>query len=57
LNRSAKARVDLAEVFRLADSHDLARHELETARSLYELKGNLVQVGRLQALLGVATAV
>ncbi len=57
LNRTAKAHVDLAEVRRLAGEDELERTELESALLLYESKANTVEASRVQALLGVATAV
>ena len=56
LNRTAKALGDLAEVLRLSGQEDLARHELASALSLYERKGNVVEATRVQARLSVTTA-
>ena len=56
LNRTARACVALAEVFRLSEQEELAFPELESALALYERKGNVVDAGRVQRLLGVTTA-
>jgi DNA-binding SARP family transcriptional activator len=56
LNRSAKTRVDLAEVLQLCGQDERARQELESALSLYERKANAIETARLEAVLG-ATAV
>ena len=51
LNRHAKARLDLAEVLRLADRRDPAREVIERALRLYEEKGNAVGMARASELL------
>jgi DNA-binding SARP family transcriptional activator len=56
LNRTAKARLDLAEVLQLSGERERATQELESALSLYERKGNVVEAARVQALLGMVTA-
>jgi tetratricopeptide (TPR) repeat protein len=55
LNRSAKARVDLAEVLQLSGQEKGARQELESALALYERKANAVEATRVQTLLGATT--
>ena len=47
----AEARMDLAEVLRLAGRDDDAAHAVEEAISLYELKGNVLAAERARSLL------
>ncbi len=55
LNRTAKAKLDLAEVLVLTDRPERARRERESSLALYEHKGNVIEAERVRALLGVVT--
>ncbi len=55
LNRTARAKLDLAEVLALTDRPERARRERESSLALYERKGNVVEAARVRALLDVVT--